>query len=106
MAQFSVEIIRLPGSLLGGNQQWMDILAQADVPFAPIHTVSEALEDPQVQALNVALAMQHPQEGEVIGIDCPVRVDGERPRTLMQAPPQLGEHTEEILRELNRNNQG
>lgn len=88
------------------RQEWMDILARADVPFAPIHTVSEALEDPQVQALNVALAMQHPQEGEVIGINCPVRVDGERPRTLMQAPPQLGEHTEEILRELNRNNEG
>ena len=79
---------------------WMERLAATDVPFAPIHRLPEALADPQVQALGTALALEHPKEGRVVTINCPLLVDGARPRARATAPPQLGEHTAEVLAEL------
>jgi len=89
-------------ALARSRDEWIELLSKADVPFSPIHTIADALEDPQVQSSNVAVTMHHPQEGDVVGIACPIRADGERPRTDMRAPPRLGEHTDEIMREIER----
>ena len=82
------------------RDEWAIRLEAADVPYAPIQSISEALNDPQVKALGTSVRMTHPSEGDIVTIDCPVLADGARPRTVMQAPPQLGEHTREVLREL------
>jgi formyl-CoA transferase len=79
---------------------WIARLQATDVPFAPIHRLPEALADPQVEALGTALALEHPKEGRVVTIASPLLVDGARPRAANIAPPQLGEHTAEILAEL------
>jgi crotonobetainyl-CoA:carnitine CoA-transferase CaiB-like acyl-CoA transferase len=83
--------------------EWMERLAATDVPFAPIHRLPEALADPQVQALGTVLALEHPQEGRVVTINCPLLVDGARPRAEAFAPPLLGEHSAEVLAELSGN---
>ena len=59
--------------------------------------MQEALEDPQVQALDVAVDMNHPKMGKVTSIACPLLVDGARPLADMQAPPMIGEHTQEVM---------
>lgn len=79
---------------------WLERLAAADVPAAPIWNVAEVVEDPQVRVLGTVHDLHHPTEGEVRGVTCPVLVDGSRPQSRMTAPPTLGEHTEEILNEL------
>ncbi len=80
--------------------EWIARLGATDVPFAPIHTLADALADPQVAALGTKAALHHPREGEVVTIACPVLVDGARPRQAMTAPPQIGEHGTEVLAEL------
>ncbi|MDB5572645.1 MAG: CoA transferase, partial [Hyphomicrobiales bacterium] len=64
---------------------WIARFAAADVPFSPIHTVADALHDPQVAALGTAISMRHPTQGEVMGVACPVTADCERPRADMRA---------------------
>ena len=80
--------------------EWMALLEKSDVPFSPIHNVQEALEDPQVVALDVAVDMHHPQMGKVTSVACPLRIDGARPLAQMQAPPMIGEHTQEVMEKL------
>jgi crotonobetainyl-CoA:carnitine CoA-transferase CaiB-like acyl-CoA transferase len=79
---------------------WMALLDSTDVPFSPVNTVADALADPQVEALGTIARMVHPSEGEVKGIACPVLADGARPLGALRAPPLIGEHTTEILAEL------
>ncbi len=82
------------------RSEWLAILDSHDVPVAPVHTVADALEDPQVAALGTVLEMTHPARGAVRAIQCPVLSDGERPVTSPAPPPDLGEHTHSVLAEL------
>jgi formyl-CoA transferase len=77
--------------------EWEERLERADVPFAPINTVQEVMDDPQVAALGSLHPMPHPTLGEILDVECPVLVDGSRPRTQYLRAPLVGEHTEEVL---------
>jgi formyl-CoA transferase len=80
------------------REEWMAVLDKMDVPFAPIHTVSEVMSDPQVKHLGTFSRTTHPVEGDVVTIRSPISFDGVRGDNL--PPPTLGQHTEEILSEL------
>ena len=82
------------------RSHWIERFENGDVPYAPVQTVGEVVDDPQVAALGAMAHMHHPVEGEIIGVVCPVRVDGARPQEIMTAPPMLGEHTDAILAEI------
>ena len=79
---------------------WIEKFQGADVPYAPVNNIAEVMSDPQVLALGTAQRMVHPQEGEIISIECPVIIDGGRAREINNPPPALGEHSHEICREL------
>ncbi|HTV30957.1 MAG TPA: CoA transferase [Xanthobacteraceae bacterium] len=81
------------------RQEWLERLADADVPAAPIWNAAEALDDPQVQALGAVCETRHPVKGAIRSIHCPILVDGRRPRAQMRPPPLLGEQSVEILAE-------
>jgi formyl-CoA transferase len=81
------------------RDEWAARLEAQDVPFAPVLDVAEVIEDPQVRHLGTFYRVTHPTEGEVSGAYPPLRVDGERPGSIVP-PPTLGEHTDEILAEL------
>ena len=76
--------------------EWIAGFQGADVPYAPINDIAEAVADPQVAALGTMAKTVHPTQGEVVSIDCPVFVDGARARPFNIAPPLMGEHTEDI----------
>lgn len=77
---------------------WIARLEANDVPHAPIHTVPEVMDDPQVRHLGTFVEMEHPTEGKIVSIERPVAYDGDRTAGV-RPPPSLGEHTREILAE-------
>lgn len=80
--------------------EWMARLDKTDVPFSPVNTVADAAADPQVAALGTMVRVVHPSEGAVDLIASPILANGKRPLQAMRAPPLIGEHTNEILAEL------
>ena len=85
--------------IVRSRPDWLQRLADSDVPAAPVNNVAEALDDPQVHALGTVSEIRHPAQGVIRSINCPVLVDGERPLNDMAPPPTLGEHTRDILSE-------
>jgi crotonobetainyl-CoA:carnitine CoA-transferase CaiB-like acyl-CoA transferase len=78
---------------------WIDALRAHDVPAAPLNTVAEMLNDPQVRHLGLRIAIDHPTRGPVALAGGPVIMDG-TPVTYRTAPPTLGQHTGDVLNEL------
>ena len=79
------------------RSEWMTRLEAADVPFAPVQTIPEVIDDRQVQHLHTFYATQHPTEGKGLDVHRPVLIDGTRQE--IAPAPTFGEHTEAILRE-------
>ncbi|MCV7219955.1 CaiB/BaiF CoA transferase family protein [Mycolicibacterium elephantis] len=78
--------------------QWKETLAQLDAPWAPIQTIAEVAEDPQVLA-NSYIGDVVTDDGTTYRLpSVPVQFD-ERPPELRRAP-EHGEHTEAVLEEL------
>lgn len=83
------------------RDEWVKILDANDVPCAPAYKLDEVRSDPQVKHLDIFEDHVHPTEGPVLRVRRPVFYDGARDE-LISVPPALGEHTDEILRELGR----
>jgi len=79
--------------------QWCERLKAEDVPHSPMYDAAEVLADPQVQHLQLLTEAQHPVMGSFRTIRSPVSFDGERAMDVT-APPTLGEHNEQIRKEL------
>jgi len=77
--------------------EWLDRL-RGRVPCAPVNDVRQALADPQVLARDMIVEVEHPDFGALREVRSPVRTEGEI-RHPARAP-KLGEHTDQILREI------
>jgi crotonobetainyl-CoA:carnitine CoA-transferase CaiB-like acyl-CoA transferase len=78
---------------------WLEKLAEADIPAAPINTVSEAVNDEQTRARSLIVQIEHPAMGTAKSIANPIRFSN-MPVSYRLPPPLLGEHTREILESL------
>jgi crotonobetainyl-CoA:carnitine CoA-transferase CaiB-like acyl-CoA transferase len=68
------------------------------VPCAPVNTLAQALQDEQVRSRGMIIEVEHPALGTLREVASPVRTAG---TSDAPAPaPWLGQHTDEILREL------
>ena len=77
---------------------WLGLFAPAGVPCAPINGYAEALADPQARHLQLVQPMTLPNGVQTSTVGCPVRIDG-RVVEVDTRPPQLGEHTAQVLAE-------
>ena len=77
--------------------EWLERL-RGRVPCAPVNDVRQALADPQVLAADMLLDVEHPDFGTLREVRSPVRTAGEIRGP--QRAPRLGEHTDQILREI------
>jgi crotonobetainyl-CoA:carnitine CoA-transferase CaiB-like acyl-CoA transferase len=79
------------------TEEWLERL-RGRVPCAPVNDVRQALADPQVTARDMIVEVEHPDFGPLKEVRSPVRTEGEI-RHPARAP-KLGEHTDQILREI------
>jgi crotonobetainyl-CoA:carnitine CoA-transferase CaiB-like acyl-CoA transferase len=79
-------------------EEWAPILDANNVWFAPVNTISQALQDPVVQATGAFSQAEGP-DGPVPLVNSPVDFYG-TPGGVRGLPPELGQHTEEVLLEL------
>jgi crotonobetainyl-CoA:carnitine CoA-transferase CaiB-like acyl-CoA transferase len=78
---------------------WLERFRNAAIPAAPINTAAEALCDPQALARGMVVQIEHPALRQARSIANPVRFS-DMPASYRLPPPMLGEHNEEILRDL------
>ena len=79
--------------------EWVAQLETAGVPCGPINDLAQMFADPQVKARGLAIEMAHPLAGQVPQVASPIRLSA-TPVEYRNAPPLLGEHTQQILGEV------
>jgi crotonobetainyl-CoA:carnitine CoA-transferase CaiB-like acyl-CoA transferase len=77
--------------------EWLARL-RGRVPCAPVNTVREALADEQVRARDMILEVAHPEFGLLREVASPIKTAGALTRP--GPAPALGQHTDEVLRDL------
>ena len=80
-------------------RQWHEEFDAAGVPSGPINGFAEVFEDPQIAHRQMLMDLPHARIGKVPQVANPVRFSG-TPIEYRRAPPLLGEHTAEVLREV------
>ncbi|RDJ21943.1 CoA transferase [Bosea caraganae] len=81
------------------SAHWLAAFEAAAVPAGPIYAVDEMFDDPQVQHLGIAQAVNHPVLGDYRVVGEPVTLS-RTPASVATATPEAGEHNDEILAEL------
>jgi crotonobetainyl-CoA:carnitine CoA-transferase CaiB-like acyl-CoA transferase len=78
---------------------WVEAINRAGVPTGPIYRMDEAFADPQVQHLQAAVEVEHPKLGRFKIVNQAVKLS-RTPASIKAATPEVGEHTDEILKDL------
>ena len=82
--------------------EWVTLLEDKAVPCGPINDIGAAFDDAQVKARGLAVSLPR-DAGDgiaaITGVASPLRL-GATPPVLRRAPPALGQHTDEVLREM------
>ena len=83
----------------GSREEWLRQLIANDVPAAPLNTLDEVFDDPQVREYGFPQVITHSRMGEVKMVGNAVDMS-RTPPTMDKPPPVLGEHADEILSSL------
>ena len=78
---------------------WLAALEAAKVPCGAINNLAEVFADPQIAARGMVTEWQHPVKEDLKLVSSPMRLSATPVRTDLP-PPLLGQHTEQVLREL------
>ena len=96
----SMALTRLHFALAGGNRhQAMEAMDRLSIPAAPANPLEAVFKDPHLAAVGMFMQVEHPTEGRVTQLKPPVDYSA-TPSTIRRQAPRLGEHTEEVLREI------
>jgi formyl-CoA transferase len=76
--------------------EWLVKLKQAGLPCGSTNSISDVFDNPQVQARNMVMEVEHPTAGSVRLTGFPYKLS-QTPAIVHRPPPLLGEHTEKVL---------
>lgn len=80
-------------------KEWIEIFEEAKIPCGPINKMSDILNDPHMYEREMVVEKDHPTLGAIKMLGTPVKFS-RTPGEIKTVPPQLGEHTTEILSSL------
>lgn len=80
------------------NAAWLQLLGAEDIPFSVVNSLEDLPNDPHLNAINFWKIMEHPTEGSLRLPMNPLKMSASPP-DITRLPPNLGEHSAEILRE-------
>jgi crotonobetainyl-CoA:carnitine CoA-transferase CaiB-like acyl-CoA transferase len=78
--------------------EWVTLLEQAGVPCGPINDLAQVFADPHVQARGLRIDLPNSLGSTTPLVASPLKLSA-TPVTYRNAPPLLGEHTEQVLRQ-------
>lgn len=95
------ELTRLLGEIFQKRtkKEWVELLEAAGVPNGPINDIAQVFAEPQVLARGVKIELEHAAAGKLPMVASPMRFSG-TPLEHKLAPPLLGQHTDEVLRDV------
>ncbi len=79
--------------------EWLSVLGALDIPCGPVNTLEDLLMDEYLQETEFFQQMRHPLDGDVTVTAIPARFSASPP-SVRRLWPALGQHTEEVLREI------
>ena len=92
----NAEIEKVTGA--GTTTEWIEKLNKAGVPCGPIYTIDKVFEDAQVKHLDIVEKVPGTGERDVNLVKQPFSLS-RTPSRFVAPPPEVGEHTDELLRE-------
>lgn len=81
------------------TSDWLSIFERADIPAGPAHDLDGLRDDPHLADRQFFRTFDHPTEGTLVMPDIPMSFSDSQ-GSLRLGPPRLGQHTEEVLREI------
>ncbi|MBT8530000.1 CoA transferase [Polynucleobacter paneuropaeus] len=81
------------------SEEWVDQLLAEGIPAGPINTYPQAFDSEHGKHRQMRIEIDHPVEGSIPNIGFAVKLS-ETPQQVSRHPPLLGEHTSELLKEL------
>ena len=80
-------------------EEWETVLVGNGIPMGAINDLAAVVKHPQVQARGVFVETDHPAAGKVPVVGVPIRLSA-TPGGVRSPSPVLGQHTEEVMREV------
>ena len=80
--------------------EWLAILEAAGVPSGPVNTIDRVVENRQLKARNMLVEVEDPAAGTVLVPGNPIKLSEVPVEPHFTRAPAVGEHTEEVLRDL------
>lgn len=81
------------------TQEWLEIFESTELPCGPVNTIDKVATHPQIHFRNMIVEVNHPRAGKVKLVNSPFKLQ-RTPVTVTRPSPELGEHTEEVLKTL------
>ena len=76
----------------------MNICNPLNIPVGPILSMKELAEEPSLRKTGTIVEVDHPERGKYLSVGCPIKLSGSDVKVTRS--PLLGEHTDEILRDV------